>query len=260
MKSHHHIFDLQKKRLQKAEIFSLQKKILQKVEGRKKNTHSSRLSILIQKKKKKHSLTYSSISVDNRLGVLTDLHFRFVFCFLLLCLFRLLHGLQFAAGCLGFFFIFFIFFLLKRSLLCYCSLLLSKEYKQCWQDSREQTKRVTLQKETLRFLQTNLEANGMIWTLRFIQTFRLLDFFYSLDFSRSHLNSYTFQTLTQLHILDFFFFFFFFQNSHFRLQSYTFQTQSYTFCFLFWIFLFFYFLEIRFIESDSGLVLDSQSW
>ena len=64
--------------------------------------------------KKKHSLTYSSIGVDNRLGVLTDLHFRFVFCFLLLCLFRLLHGLQFAAGCLGFFFIFFIFFFVEE--------------------------------------------------------------------------------------------------------------------------------------------------
>ena len=136
MKSHHHIFDLQKKRLQKKDYKSQKflacRKKITKGRRKKKNAHSPRLSILIQKKKKKkktHSLTYSSIGVGNKLGVLTDLHFRFVFCFLLLCLFHLLHGLQFATGCLGFLFFLFSFFvcLLKRSLLCYCSLLLSKE-------------------------------------------------------------------------------------------------------------------------------------
>ena len=108
MKSHHHIFDLQKKRLQKKDYKSQKflacRKKITKGRRKKKNAHSPRLSILIKKKKKKHSLTYSSIGVGNRLGVLTDLHSRFVFCFLLLCLFRLLHGLQFAAECLGFFF------------------------------------------------------------------------------------------------------------------------------------------------------------
>ena len=51
------------------------------------------LSILILKKKHSFQLAYSSIGIGNKLGVFTDLHFRFVFCFLFLCLFRLLHGL-----------------------------------------------------------------------------------------------------------------------------------------------------------------------
>ena len=139
MKSHHHIFGLHKKRLQKKDYkrqksLTCRRKYYKKQKEEKKGPLFETLHL---DSKKKHSLTYSSIGVDNRLGVLTDLHFRFVFCFLLLCLFRLLHGLQFAAGCLGFFFIFFIFFLLKRSLLCYCSLLLSKDYKQCRQENKQ---------------------------------------------------------------------------------------------------------------------------
>ena len=91
------------------QIFSLQKKRLQKAEKRKKkkNTHSLTLSILILKKNS-FQLAYSSIGVGNRLGVFTDLHFRFVFLFPLLLSF----SSWFAAWCLVFFF----FFFLKRSL------------------------------------------------------------------------------------------------------------------------------------------------
>ena len=65
--------------------------------GRKKkeeNKHSLSDSLHLDSKKK-HSfqLAYSSIGIGNRLGVFTNLHFRFVFCFLFLCLFRFLHGL-----------------------------------------------------------------------------------------------------------------------------------------------------------------------
>ena len=65
--------------------------------GRKKkeeNKHSLSDSLHLDSKKK-HSfqLAYSSIGIGNKLGVFTDLHFRLVFCFLFLCLFRLLHGL-----------------------------------------------------------------------------------------------------------------------------------------------------------------------
>ena len=75
------------------------KKKRQKKERRKKKPT---LSILILKKPLflVGLLCYSSIGVGNRLGVFTDLHFKFVLV-LFLCLFHLLHGLL-----LSFFFFF----------------------------------------------------------------------------------------------------------------------------------------------------------
>ena len=80
----------------------MQKKRVQKSEKKKKkNTHSLHLD---SKKKHFFQLAYSSIGLGNRLGVFTDLHFKFVIYFLFLCLFHLLHGLLLECWVLVFFF------------------------------------------------------------------------------------------------------------------------------------------------------------
>ena len=149
MKSHHHIFDLQKKRLQKKDyksqkFLACRKKYYKRQKEEKKRPLSETLHLDSKKKKNTLWLTHqlvlaidlvcSQIFISGSFFVFSSFA---SFVFFMVC--SLLLGVW-------------VFFFLKRSLLCYCSLLLSKEYKQCRQDSREQTKRVTLQKGTLRFL------------------------------------------------------------------------------------------------------------